>query len=242
VIPLRDSTPSGSVPYVTISIIVLNSVVWLYEVSLGPAVSDFILQYGLIPVRFLHPYRFHTGAVEGALTPLFSSIFMHGGWMHIIGNMWFLWIFGDNIEDRLGHARFAFFYLLCGVGAALIQVIFHPASKIPMVGASGAISGVLGAYLVSYPTARIYTLFIFFFIVRFVEIPAFVYLLLWFLFQLISGAAELGAGREIGGVAYWAHMGGFIVGIFLLWIMPTNPARRTPTWEDRRSLKVFTRW
>ncbi len=127
-------------------------------------------------------------------------------------------------------------------GAALIQVVFHPASKIPMVGASGAISGVLGAYLVSYPTARIYTLFIFFFIVRFVEIPAFVYLLLWFLFQLMSGAAELGAGREIGGVAYWAHMGGFVVGIFLLWIMPTNKARRTPTWEDRSSWKVFTRW
>ncbi len=162
--------------------------------------------------------------------------------MHVIGNMWFLWIFGDNVEDRLGHAKFAVFYLLSGVGAALIQIIFHPASKIPMVGASGAISGVLGAYLVSYPTARIHTLFMFLFIVRFVEIPAFVYLLLWFLFQLISGAAELGAGREIGGVAYWAHMGGFVVGILLLLIMPTNPTRRTPTWEDSRSWKIFTRW
>ncbi len=241
-IPLRDSTPSGSVPYVTIFIIVINGIVWLYEASLGPGFQKFIIQYGLVPIRFLHPYSFQSGVVEGSLTPLVASIFMHASWMHIIGNMWFLWIFGDNIEDRLGHLRFAIFYLLCGIGAALIQVMLHPTSKIPMVGASGAISGVLGAYFVSYPTARIYTLFIFFFIIRFVEIPAFVFLLLWFTFQLISGAAELGIARETGGVAYWAHMGGFVVGIFLLWLMPSNPMRRTPTWEDRSSMKLFTRW
>jgi membrane associated rhomboid family serine protease len=156
--------------------------------------------------------------------------------------MWFLWIFGDNVEDRLGHARYALFYILCGIGAALIQVAFHPSSKIPMVGASGAISGVLGAYLVSYPYARIHTLLIIFFIIRFVEIPAYIFLIIWFFFQLISGAAEWGAAQETGGVAYWAHMGGFLVGIALLLIMRTNPARRTPTWEDNRSLKFFTRW
>jgi len=239
---LRDSTPSGSVPYVTIFIIVVNSLTWLYEFSLGPRLEQFIFQYGLIPLRFLHPYSLQTSVFEGALTPLVSSIFMHGSWMHIVGNMWFLWIFGDNIEDRLGHVRFAIFYLLCGIGAALIQVMFHSASRIPMVGASGAISGVLGAYLVSYPTARIYTLFIFFFLIRFVDVPAFVFLLLWLIFQLISGAAELSAAQETGGVAYWAHMGGFVVGIFLLWLMRTNPAHKTPTWEDRGSLKVFTRW
>lgn len=241
-IPLRDSTPSGSVPYVTIFVIVVNTVVWLHEVSLGPHINDFVLQYGLVPLRFIHSYHLNGGIIHNALTPLMSSIFMHAGWMHVIGNMWFLWIFGDNVEDRLGHARFAIFYLLCGIGAALIQVMFHPTSRIPMVGASGAISGVLGAYLVSYPTARIHTLFIFFFIVRFVEIPAFVFLLLWFLFQLASGVGELNAAQEIGGLAYWAHMGGFAVGIVLLWVMRTNPARRTPTWEDRHSLKVFTRW
>lgn len=241
-IPLRDSTPSGSTPYVTIVIIILNSLIWLYQASLGPRLDQFIVQYGLVPLRFLHPYSMQSSVLEGALTPLISSIFMHAGWMHIIGNMWFLWIFGDNIEDRLGHLRFAIFYLLCGIGAALIQVSFHPTSRLPMVGASGAISGVLGAYLVSYPTARIYTLFIFFFIIRFLELPAFFFLVLWFVFQLISGAAELGAGRDTGGVAYWAHMGGFVVGIFLLWLMPTNPAHRTPTWEDRSSVKVFTRW
>lgn len=241
-IPLRDSTPSGTLPFVTIGIIVLNSMMWLYQVSLGPRFDQFIMEYGLIPLRFLLSYQIQGGIFDNALIPLVASVFMHGGWMHIIGNMWFLWIFGDNVEDRLGHARYALFYILCGIGAALIQIALHPSSKIPMVGASGAISGVLGAYLVSYPYARIHTLLIIFFIIRFVEIPAFIFLIIWFVFQLISGTAELAVAQESGGVAYWAHMGGFIVGIVLLWIMHTNPGRRTPTWEDNSSVKVFTRW
>lgn len=240
--PLRDSTPSGTVPYVTISLIVVNAVMWLYQVSLGQHFELFIQEYGLIPLRFVLSYQLAGGITENAVIPVISSIFMHGSWMHVIGNMWFLWIFGDNIEDRLGHFKYVLFYLLCGVGAAIIQIAFHASSRIPMVGASGAISGVLGAYLVSFPHARVHTLLIIFFFIRFVEIPAYAFLIFWFLFQFISGTAELGSAQDTGGVAYWAHMGGFLVGIVLLWIMPSNPLRHTPTWEDKRSRKIFTRW
>jgi len=241
-IPLRDSNPSGTVPFVTITLIVINSVVWLYEVSLGPGVETLVYHYGLTPIKFVMPYKFAGGFFSNTLVPLVSSIFMHAGWMHVIGNMWFLWIFGDNVEDRLGHFKYLAFYLLCGIGASLIHVAFHPASQIPTIGASGAISGVLGAYLVSYPHARVHTLLIIFVIIRFVEIPAYLFLALWFGFQFVSGAAELGSRADTGGVAYWAHMGGFVVGIILLLLMPKNPQYKTPTWEDSRERKLFTRW
>jgi len=140
--------------------------------------------------------------------------------------MWFLWIFGDNIEDRLGHFNYLAFYLLCGVGASLIHVGFNPGSKVPTIGASGAISGVLGAYLISFPHARILTLLIIFIFIRLVEIPAFLYLILWLGFQFLSSAAQFGSQPDIGGVAYWAHMGGFVVGILLLWLMPKKPPPR----------------
>ncbi|MEW6141198.1 MAG: rhomboid family intramembrane serine protease [Thermodesulfobacteriota bacterium] len=224
-IPLRDSTPSGTVPIATIGLIAINSVVWLYEVSLGPELNRFVFEYGLIPLRFVTAGRYEGGVWSNAIVPLMSSMFMHGGWMHVIGNMWFLWIFGDNIEDRLGHVKFILFYILCGIGAAILHIVFDPASKLPMVGASGAISGVLGAYLISYPRARVLTLFIIFVLIRFVEIPAYVFLIFWFFFQLLAGTAQYGAGQEVGGVAYWAHMGGFVVGIALLWIFPKRPPR-----------------
>lgn len=232
-IPLRDSTPSGSVPFVTITIIVLNSLMFLYELSLGPRLDSFVTSYGVTPLKIVEFYRFKGGFLDNVLEPMFASIFMHGGWLHLIGNMWFLWIFGDNIEDRLGHGKYLLFYILCGIGATLIHVAFHPHSKLPIIGASGAISGVLGAYLISYPHARVYTLLIIFFFIRFVEIPAFVFLIIWLGFQFLSGASELGAAQEVAGVAYWAHMGGFVVGILLLWIMPKNPARRVPAWHER---------
>ena len=218
-IPIRDSNPSQTVPVVTILLIVLNSLMWLYEISLGPRADHFITVYGLVPSRFMHG-----GIWDSAIIPLFSSIFMHAGWMHIIGNMWFLWIFGDNIEDRLGHLKYLIFYLLCGVGASLLHVAFNPASKIPTVGASGAISGILGAYLLSFPHARVHTLLIIFFIIRFVEIPAFCLAIFWLVFQFVAAAAQAGAG-DVGGVAYWAHMGGFVIGIAILWLMPKKPAR-----------------
>lgn len=233
--PIRDSAPSGTYPIVTVSIITVNALVWLYELSLGSQLNRFVLEFGITPVRFILSYRLPGGILENAIIPLFTSIFLHAGWMHIIGNMWFLWIFGDNVEDRLGRVGYFLFYILCGVGASIIQIIVHPTSEIPMVGASGSISGVLGAYLLSFPQARIHTLFIFFVIIRFIEIPAFLFLILWFVFQFISGAAEFGSA-DTGGVAYWAHMGGFLVGMALLVLMPNKKPRRP--WV-RKNKSVF---
>ena len=220
--PIRDSNPSQTVPVVTILLIVLNSLMWLYEISLGSRIDHFLVGYGLTPWRFTHYYLYQGGFWDNAVTPLFSSIFMHAGWLHIIGNMWFLWIFGDNVEDRLGHLNYLIFYLLCGIGASLTQVAFYPDTRIPTVGASGAISGVLGAYLISFPNARVFTLLIIFF----VEIPAFLFLIFWFVFQFMAAAAQVGAAQDVGGVAYWAHMGGFVIGVALLWLMPKKPAGR----------------
>lgn len=223
--PLRDSAPSGAFPAMTLAIITANVFVWFHELSLGSGLHQFVSEYGLTPARLMLSYRLPGGILSNAVIPMFTSIFMHAGWMHLIGNMWFLWIFGDNVEDRLGRFNFLVFYILSGIGASLIQVVVHPTSSIPMVGASGCISGVLGAYLLSFPQARIHTLFIFFVIVRFLEIPAFLFLILWFVFQFISGAADFGSA-DGGGVAYWAHMGGFVVGMFLLVVMPNKKPRR----------------
>lgn len=224
--PLRDSTPSGSVPIVTVCLIIVNSALWLYEVSLQNQLERFILEYGLIPLQFVQAFRSGGGMWSHAVAPLVSSMFLHAGWMHVIVNMWFLWIFGDNIEDRLGHFKYLLFYLLCGIGASLLHVAFQPHSKLPMLGASGAISGILGAYLISYPHARVHTLLIIFVLIRFVEVPAFLFLIFWFILQLVAGTSQLAARGEVGGVAYWAHMGGFVVGIILLLIMPERPQRR----------------
>ncbi|MBM4326079.1 MAG: rhomboid family intramembrane serine protease [Deltaproteobacteria bacterium] len=232
-IPLRDSNPSGTAPVVTVALIALNVVVWFYEVALGPRVERFIFDYGLIPARFVASLHHPVSMVSNALVPLFTSVFMHGGWLHVIGNMWFLWIFGDNVEDRLGHFRFLIFYLMCGIGASIAHVMFHPGSNIPTIGASGAISGVLGAYLVSFPHSRVLTLLIIFVIIRLVEIPAFLFLILWFVFQFVSGTAEIGSSQETGGVAYWAHMGGFVIGIALLWFFPKRRRfREYSAWAD----------
>lgn len=234
-IPLRDANPSSTFPVVTLTLVVINSLVWFYEVSLGHSVERFVIEYGLIPVRFLNPYQWQGGVWGNSIVPMISSIFMHGGWLHVIGNMWFLWIFGDNVEDRLGPGKFLLFYLLCGFGASLAHVLFHPESRIPTIGASGAISGVLGAYLISFPHARVLTLFIIFFFVRFIEIPAFAFLIVWFLFQFISGAAEYGAFQQTGGVAYWAHMGGFVFGVIFIWVFPKRKAFR----DRSESLRFF---
>ncbi len=234
-IPLRDSIPSRTLPLVTIAIIAINAFVWFYEVSLGGERLDrFIVEYGLIPLRFMEFYRFKGGFLDNAVVPMVASLFIHGGWLHIIGNMWFLWIFGDNVEERLGHFTFLLFYLLCGIGAGLAQVTFSAGSRLPMVGASGAISGVLGAYLVSYPNARVTTLLIIFIFIKIVEFPAFLFLIVWFAFQFLSGTSQLTAHHQAGGVAYWAHMGGFVLGILLLWIFPQKPVYRASVWYDDR--------
>ena len=202
-IPLRDTIPSSRAPIVNYLIIAVNVAVFLYETTLGRHLEEFLFTYGLVPRHF-------------TVTTLVSSMFLHGGLLHLIGNMLYLYIFGDNVEDRLGHLRYAVFYLLCGGAAGAAQAITSPHSGLPMVGASGAIAGVSGAYLLFFPGARVLTLVPVFVFLQLVEIPAVFFLVVWFLWQLLSGVASLGMGDAgMGGVAFWAHVGGFIAGMIL---------------------------
>jgi membrane associated rhomboid family serine protease len=207
-IPLRDTQPSRTTPIVTVGIIVVNVLVFLYQVSLDRfSVNHLMAEYGVIPDR-LH-----------ALS-LVTSMFLHGGWMHVIGNMWFLWIYGDNVEDVLGHARYLLFYLLAGVAAALLQVALSSDSRVPMIGASGAIAGVMGAYLIKFPHSRILTLIPVFIFFTTVEIPAVFILLYWFVLQFFSGVGSIGYSHlSQGGVAWFAHVGGFVAGMVLILLM-----------------------
>jgi membrane associated rhomboid family serine protease len=198
---------------VTVLLIIANSAAFLFEVQLGPLLGQFLDAFGFVPARFvewpnpLSPYRY---------LPIFTAMFLHGGWAHVLGNMLYLWIFGDNVEDRLGHGRFLVFYLLCGVAAFLVHTYFSPEAELPAIGASGAIAGVLGAYLVLFPRSRVTTLVPIFFLPWFVDIPAVAYLGFWFILQLFNGAMELSAeAGKAGGVAWWAHAGGFVTGLVL---------------------------
>jgi membrane associated rhomboid family serine protease len=202
-IPLRDVIPSRTTPYLTVTIIVLNGLVWFFELALPRDVLPVFLQvYGVVPADF------------SPLT-LISSMFLHGSWSHVIGNMWYLWIFGDNVEDRMGHGRFLVFYLLCGIAAAVGQIVIDPESTLPTIGASGAIAGVMGAYFVLYPHSRVLTLIpIFFVFMRVIELPAIVLLGFWFLMQLFSaGTVAVTASTHGGGVAFMAHVAGFVTGV-----------------------------
>lgn len=200
-------------------LIALNAIVFWIEIRLPEArLASFIERGGLVPERLLHDWS-HSWA-------LLTSMFLHGGWMHIIGNMWFLYLFGDNVEDRMGPLRFLAFYLLCGVAAALTHVLLHADSKVPVIGASGAISGVMGAYFILFPKSRVITLIVILLIIRLVEIPAQVYLGLWFVLQLLSGFVSLGAADGFSSVAWWAHIGGFVAGMVL---MPVFVRRRQPS-------------
>jgi membrane associated rhomboid family serine protease len=201
-IPLRDVIPSRTVPYLTVSIIVLNALAWFYELGLPREdLPVFLRQYGVVPAYF-------------ALPTLISSMFLHGSWSHVLGNMWYLWIFGDNVEDRMGHFRFLIFYLLCGIVAALGQIFIDPTSTLPTIGASGAIAGVMGAYFVLYPQSRVLTLIPLIVFWEIVELPAIFLLGFWFLMQLFSaGAIAATANSQAGGVAFMAHVAGFITGL-----------------------------
>jgi membrane associated rhomboid family serine protease len=211
-IPIKDDVPRTTFPLVVLLLITLNILLFLHEISLGKSLELFIKNYSIIPNIFFSPNvdtfsRFY---------PFFTSIFLHGSWVHLLGNMWFLWVFGNNIEDRMGHIRFPLFYLGCGIASGLAHTYMNPESAIPTIGASGAISGILGAYLVLYPFSRVLTLVPIFFI-YFVKIPAFFFLGVWFLVQFFSGASSILAGEATtGGVAWWAHVGGFASGIVLL--------------------------
>jgi membrane associated rhomboid family serine protease len=214
-IPLRDAIPSRTFPLVTYAIIAVNAFAFFIEISQGRGFDQLIHRFGIVPSRFLGAGIFDLPQ----LLTLLSSMFLHGGWLHILGNMWFLHIFGDNIEDRLGHIKYLFFYLLSGIGAALTQVALNPASGVPMVGASGAIAGVMGAYVFLYPRARIVTLIPIIVFLQVIELPAFVFLGLWFVLQIFSGLTSLGIGADAGGVAWWAHIGGFAAGALLLVVL-----------------------
>jgi len=211
-IPIRDTIPSSRVPLVTWLLVAANFGVFLYEVSLRENLPPFLERHALIPARFLGGGYL---SVRELLTPV-TAMFLHGGWMHVLGNLLYLYIFGDNVEDTLGHARFLLFYIACGVASFAVQIVFQPASAVPNVGASGAIAGVLGAYFLLFPRARVVTLLPLFVIFTVVEIPAVVFLGLWFLMQFLSGAVSLGRAAATGGVAWWAHVGGFVAGVVFL--------------------------
>jgi membrane associated rhomboid family serine protease len=216
-IPLRDNAPRFSAPFVTLALIGINILVFVYQLTLDPfSLNQFVFQNGVVPLRFA---RFVAGSVpaEAAVPPLLLSMFMHGGFLHLISNMWFLWIFGDNLEDQLGHFRYLGFYLACGLVASFAHIFLNVRSTLPSVGASGAIAGVMGGYLILFPGARVLTLVPFFLIFT-VEIPAFVILLYWIVMQLFSGFATLTAttAQSQGGVAWWAHIGGFFAGLGLV--------------------------
>lgn len=216
-IPLRDVIPSRTKPYVTLTIIVLNAMAWLFEISLPQDTLPVFLQvYGVVPADF-RP------------ATLITSMFLHGGWMHVIGNMWYLWIFGDNVEDRLGHGRFIVFYLLCGIVAALGQIVIDPSSTLPTIGASGAIAGVMGAYFVLYPQSRVLTLVPLFIFWEIIELPAIVLLGFWFLIQLFSaGTIAVTASTGGGGVAFMAHVAGFVTG--MLAVLVFRKRRQPDLW------------
>jgi membrane associated rhomboid family serine protease len=231
-IPLRDTTPARSYPIVNSAIIAINVVVYGLQLLQGPELNRFIYIYGLVPARYsvapLAAY-FTTGQ---QLFSLVSFMFLHGGFWHILGNMWSLYIFGDNVEDHLGPIRYALFYLLCGISSGLSHLLLNLNSNIPTIGASGAIAGVMGAYFILHPRSKILTLIPIFFIPYFIDIPAYIFLGLWFVLQFISAAGSPG---DAGGIAWWAHIGGFIFGLLFLKLFD-----RLPHTGVSRRIRQFT--
>jgi membrane associated rhomboid family serine protease len=212
-IPLRDAVQSRNYPVVNTILIGLNVLIFLVEKAQGPELQRFIVTYGLVPARYSMPEISAYFSVGQQILSFFSFMFLHGGFWHLLGNMWTLYIFGDNVEDRLGPFRYILFYLLCGWASGLFHLFLNWQSPIPTIGASGAIAGVMGAYFLLHPRARILALIPIFFIPFFTEIPAFVFLGIWFIIQFLSAAGSHG---QTGGIAWWAHVGGFISGMILL--------------------------
>lgn len=248
-IPLRDRLPTRQFPFVNYALLALNVISFLWELaSIEAGYAEFVQDWGFVPARFL------ANPTADAIT-IFTSMFLHGGWMHIGGNMLFLWVFGDNVEDALGHVRYVLFYLAAGVLAAGAQMFVDPASIVPMVGASGAIAGVLAAYVSLYPRARVLVALPIFIIITFYEFPAWLVILEWFALQLLSGIGSLAVPKSGGGTAFFAHIGGFVAGLLLVrlamvgkqpvayepwkgWRVQERRAgrypKREPTWWDRR--------
>jgi len=230
-LPLRDELPASRTPVVTRAIIIANVTAFVFELSLGHGLGEFVRGWGLVPVRLAGVFA----GMESPVAPAGSvlvSMFLHAGWVHLIGNMWYLWIFGDNVEDRMGRVGFLLFYLSSGFASAALHVAINPWSTVPTVGASGAIAGVLGAYLVLYPRARVITLVPIFFFIQIVPLPAIFVLGFWFVVQFFAGALSLaGGGGSGGGVAFWAHVGGFVFG--LIAGIAALGAARSKAWVER---------
>ena len=213
-IPLRDSVPSSTTPVVTYAIIAINVLVFIQQLALSPEeLHHFFAHYGVVPARL-------------QLTDLFTSMFLHGGFMHLIGNMWFLWIYGDNVEDVLGRVKYLGFYLTCGIAGSLVQSVADPGTSIPNIGASGAIAGVMGAYLLKFPHARVLTLIPLFVVFFTRELPAYVILIYWFVLQFFAGVGTLAESStgSTGGIAFFAHVGGFLMGMLLIKVLPSRAA------------------
>ena len=219
-IPIRDTIRSKNFPAVNSFIIGLNIIVFLWQLFQGSDLKEVFYLYGMVPLRYSDPEISAHFTKFQQFLPFLTSMFLHGGFLHILGNMWFLYIFGDNIEDRLGHIRYLIFYLFCGIASGLIHLFTNWGSKIPTIGASGAISGIMGAYLLLHPRSRILTLIPIFFFFQFIEIPAFIFLGYWLLIQLFSASFT---PRNVGGVAFWAHIGGFVAGLIFVKIFDAIP-------------------
>lgn len=232
-LPLSDHNPRRTVPFVTFTLIALNILAFLWELSLGPQIQEALYGVAFIPRRFWIP-----GYWPQDIMTTFASMFLHGSLMHIGSNMLYLWIFGDNIEDRLGHVRYVIFYFLCGIVATLAHAFFNPTSTLPAIGASGAIAGVLGGYLILFPHAQVTTLIPIFMFITIRQVPAVLILGLWFVLQLFSGVGSLGVqdAQDMGGVAYFAHIGGFVAGMGLILVLGgKRPRRRAePSFYDYR--------
>ncbi len=230
-IPIRDTIPRQHFPFAVWALIAVNVFLFIRELELPQdSTEQFIYLFGLVPARFTHPDWAASVGYPRTYWPFLTTMFLHGGWLHIIGNMWFLWIFGDNVEDRMGPVRFLVFYLLCGLAAGVVHVLTNPGSRVPAVGASGAIAGVMGAYFVLFPRARILAMFPIFFYPVFFQVPAFLYVGFWFLMQFFSGTLAIALHREVSGIAWWAHVGGFGAGIltFSLFLRPREARPALP--------------
>ena len=230
-LPLRDNIPSSRFPGVTVALIIANVIAFLFEVKLGREAETFLMDYGIVPARYTDPgIAKHFNLVEQTI-PIFSSMFLHGGWIHLIGNMWTLWIFGDNVEDQLGRVRFIALYLIGGLVAGLLHIVTNASSMLPTIGASGAVAAIMGAYFRFFPHARVETIIPPFFFVF--ELPALFFLGWWFLLQFLNGTMTLLGGRDdFGGVAWWAHIGGFLFGLYVAGRFARR--RRTAAYESDR--------
>jgi membrane associated rhomboid family serine protease len=250
-IPIKDTIPSRNPAIMTYTLIIVNVVVFFFQVTMpNDALEQFVYLFGIVPARYTHPgWAERVGFPVGDYLPFLTHMFLHGGWLHIISNMWSLWIFGDNVEDRMGPWRFLAFYLLCGVAAAMTHLFISVGSTVPTLGASGAIAGVLAAYFLWFPHSRIIVLLPILFLPFFFELPAFFYLGFWFVGQFFSGTASLLTPQEGGGIAFWAHIGGFMAGGVLCWFF--QQSRRTrrrfepdeygieAPWASRRGLSRY---